>query len=668
MDQLSTLAINTIRTLSIDAIQKANSGHPGLPMGCAPLAYVLWHKHLKHNPRNPKWADHDRFVLSGGHGSMLLYSMLHLTGYDLALDELKSFRQWGSRAAGHPESFCTPGVDATTGPLGQGATNAVGMAMAERFLAGRYNKGGHEIVNHFTYALMGDGDMMEGITHEAASLAGHLKLGKLVWLYDDNLISLDGPTSIHFSEDVEKRFQAYGWQVLRVKNGDTDIDEIDRALTAAKAETGKPTLIMVRTTIGYGSPNKAGTNEVHGSPLGADEIKLTKQKLGWDPEKQFHVPEEVATHFQSAIERGAKAEADWQIRFNAWAAANPDLAKEWDLAQKGELPADWESALPVFTPKDDLATRQSSGKVISALASKVPWFLGGDADLSCSTLTILKDQGDFDGKTGLGRNIHFGVREFAMGAIANGMTYHGGVRTFTATFFVFSDYERPAIRMAAISRLPVMFVFTHDSIGVGEDGPTHQPVEHLMALRLIPNVVVLRPADANEVAEAYKVAMKRTDGPTVLVMTRQKAPTFDRTKVAAASNVAKGGYILSEAQGGAPQAVLIATGSEVALAMAAQEKLAASGIRARVVSLPSWELFAAQSAEYQNSVIPRDIPARVSIEAGSTLGWQRWVGDKGVCMGLDRFGASGPGGVLMKHFGFHADAVVREVTNLLQKA
>ena len=664
MEPLTQLAIDTIRLLSVDAVQKANAGHPGLPMGAAPMTSGLWQKYLKHNPKNPKWPDRDRFVLSGGHGSMLLYSMLHLTGYDLALDELKAFRQWGSRAPGHPESFCTPGVEATTGPLGQGATNAVGMAMAERFLAGRYNRPSQTIVDHMTYAMLGDGDMMEGITHEAASLAGHLKLGKLVWLYDDNRISLDGPTSLHFSEDVAKRFDAYGWHVQKVEHGDTDVDAIDKAIAAAKADA-RPSLIMVHTTIGFGSPHKANTSEAHGSPLGPEEVKLTKIALGWDPEKQFYIPDQARAHFLTAVERGANAESKWLKTFDAWAAGNPELAAEWRLALKNELPANWDSAIPVFTPKDDLATRVSGGKVLAAVATKVPWFLGGDADLSCSTMTTLTGQGDFSAATGLGRNIHFGVREHAMGAIANGMAYHGGVRPFTATFFVFSDYERPALRMAAISRLPVIFVFTHDSIGVGEDGPTHQPVEHLAALRAIPNLWVIRPADANETAQAYRMAMKRTDGPVAIILTRQKTPTFDRDKVAPATGLAKGAYLFSESACGAPQVILIATGSEVAIALAAQERLVANGIRARVVSMPSWELFAEQSPEYRDSVIPRDVPARVSIEAGCTLGWHRWVGDHGVAIGLDRFGASGPGPVLIKQFGFTADNIVRAATALL---
>jgi transketolase len=664
MDSLTQTAINTIRLLSVDAVQKANAGHPGLPMGAAPMTYVLWQKHLRHNPKNPKWSDRDRFVLSGGHGSMLLYSMLHLTGYDLALDELKAFRQYGSRTPGHPESFLTPGVEASTGPLGQGATNAVGMAMAERFLAGRYNQPGHEIVNHFTYAMLGDGDMMEGITHEAASLAGHLKLGKLVWLYDDNKISLDGPTSLHFTEDVGKRFEAYGWHVQKVAQGDSDVDAIDKSIAAAKADP-RPSLIMVRTTIGFGSPHKAGTCEAHGAPLGADEVKATKVALGWDPEKQFYIPDDAKAHFASAVDRGAAAEAEWQKRFDAWAAANPALAAEWKTALRGELPEDWDAAIPTYAVKDEPATRVSGGKILAAIASKVPWFLGGDADLSCSTMTALPGLGDFSGETGLGRNIHYGVREHAMGAIANGMAYHGQMRSFTATFFVFSDYERPAVRIAALSKLPVIFVFTHDSIGVGEDGPTHQPVEHLAALRAIPNLWVMRPADGNETTEAYRVAMKRTDGPVAMILSRQKAPTLDRTKLAPATGVARGAYVLSEAAGGAPQVVLIATGSEVTLALAVQEKLAADGVRARVVSMPSCELFAAQTAEYRDSVLPRNVP-RVSVEAASSFGWHRWVGDRGAVIGIDRFGASGPGPVLFKQFGFTVENVARAALDLVK--
>jgi transketolase len=665
MDSKAQLAINTIRVLSIDAVQKANSGHPGLPMGAAPMSYVLWQRHLKHNPRNPRWADRDRFVLSAGHGSMLIYSLLHLTGYDVTLDDLKSFRQWSSKTPGHPESFMTPGVEATTGPLGQGTANAVGMAMAERFLANRYNKPGHTIVDHYTYALVSDGDLMEGISHEAASLAGHLKLGKLVYLYDDNRISLDGPTSLSFTEDVGRRFEAYGWQVLRVENGDEDVEAIDRALAAARSDTSRPSIILVRTTIGYGSPNKAGTSEAHGSPLGAEEVKLVKQRFGWDPEKHFHLPEEALAHFRTAVDKGAKAEAEWQGRFDAWAKAFPELAAEWKTALAGDLPAGWDAELPVFTPKDKMATRKSGGKVIAAVAKKVPYFFGGDADLSVSTLTELPEAGSFDGTTGAGRNVRYGVREHAMGAIANGIAYHGGARTFTATFFCFSDYERPAHRLAAMSHLPVVFVYTHDSIGLGEDGPTHQPIEHLASLRAIPGLWVVRPGDANEVTEAWRMAMKRKDGPTVIVLSRQDVPTLDRAKVAPAAEAAKGGYVLSDAPGGEPQAILIGTGSELGLAVAAQEKLAAAGVRARVVSLPCWEAFAAQSEAYRESVLPRSVPVRVSIEAGATFGWHRWIGDRGAAIGLDRYGNSAPGGVNLKELGFTPERVAEVVQSLL---
>jgi transketolase len=665
MDAIATLAINTIRTLSMDAVQKANSGHPGLPMGAAPMAYVLWHKHLKHNPRDPRWPDRDRFVLSAGHGSMLLYSLLHLTGYDLTLDDLKSFRQWQSRTPGHPESFATPGVEATTGPLGQGSANAVGMAIAERFLAGRYNRPGHTIVDHHTYAIVSDGDMMEGISHEAASLAGHLKLGKLTFLYDDNKISLDGPTSLSFSEDVGRRFEAYGWHVQRVEDGNTDVDAIDRALTAARAETGRPSMIVVRTTIAYGSPHKANTSEAHGSPLGPDEVKATKKALGFDPDKQFFVPDEAAAHFRTSIDRGAKAEAEWQRRFEAWAAAHPDAAAEWRVASSGELPPGWEDALPKYGPKDVMATRISGGKVLVELARKIPWLLGGDADLSVSTKTSLSGLGDFDGQTGLGRNLHYGVREHAMGAIANGMAYHRGIRPFTATFFTFSDYERPALRLAALSHLPVIFVFTHDSIGLGEDGPTHQPVEHLAALRAMPQMWVIRPGDANETAEAWRLALSRKDGPACIVLSRQDVPTFDREKMSPASGVQRGGYVLSDAPGGPPQAVLIATGSELSVAVGAQEKLAAAGVRARVVSLPCWEVFAAQAREYRDQVLPPSLTARVSVEAAVSFGWERWIGEHGVAVSLEHYGASAPYKTIFKELGFTPEHVAETVQKLL---
>jgi transketolase len=665
MDSLALLAVNTIRTLSIDAVQKANSGHPGLPLGAAPMAYALWQRHLKHNPRNPRWADRDRFILSAGHGCMLNYALLHLTGYDLSLDDLRAFRQWGSKTPGHPESFVTPGVEATTGPLGQGTANAVGMALAERFLAARYNRPGHTVVDHHTFALVSDGDLMEGISHEAASLAGHLKLGKLVYLYDDNRISLDGPTSLAFTEDVAKRFESYGWHVQRIEEGDTDVDGIDAAIAAAKAEAGRPSIIIVRTTIGFGSPKKANTHHVHGSPLGPDEVKATKTALGFDPTKDFHVADDVAAHFRTAVERGGKAEADWQARFAAWAKAFPELAAEWKAAEAGELPAAWEAAIPTFTPKDELATRASGSAVISAIGAKIPFFIGGDADLSVSTLTALKGAGDQQAATPEGRNVHYGVREHAMGAIANGMAYHGGTRTFTATFFCFCDYMRPAVRLAALNHLPVVFVFTHDSIGLGEDGPTHQPVEHLASLRAMPNILVLRPGDANEVAEAWRVALNRKDGPSAIILSRQSVPTLDRTRFAPASGVAKGGYVLADAAGGAPKAILLATGSELSLALAAKDKLDAAGIPARVVSLPSWELFAKQDRAYRDAVLPPGVSARVSLEAGATFGWERWIGDRGVAIGLDRYGASAPAGTLYKSFGITADAAVDAVKRIL---
>ncbi len=665
MNALDLAAINSIRSLSMDAVQKANAGHPGLPMGAAPMAYVLWQKHLKHSPRNPKWPDRDRFILSAGHGSMLQYALLYLTGYDLTLDDLKGFRQWESRTPGHPEAFMTPGVEATTGPLGQGAANAVGMAIAERFLANRYNRPGHTVVDHHTYALVSDGDLMEGISHEAASLAGHLKLGKLTFLYDDNKISLDGPTSLTFTEDVARRFEAYGWHVQRIENGNEDIEGIDRALTAARAETGRPSIILVRTTIGFGSPHKANTNEVHGSPLGADEVKATKKNLGLDPDKSFFVPEDASEHMRSAIERGIKSEAEWQRRFEAWAAENRELASEWRATLAGELPEGWEEALPTFKAGEEVATRKSGSKAIAAIASRIPCFMGGDADLSVSTLTNLPGMGDFDGQTGAGRNIHYGVREHAMGAAANGIAYHGGLRTFTATFFTFSDYMRPALRLAAMNKLPVVFVFTHDSIGLGEDGPTHQPVEHLAALRAMPGLWVVRPGDANEVTEAWKLAMHRKTGPTCIILSRQNVPTLDRTKYAPAAGLRRGGYVLSEASGGAPEAILIATGSEVAVALKAQDQLAAAGIRARVVSLPCWEAFQAQDSSYRASVLPENVTARVSVEAGASFGWSRYIGERGACVALDRYGASAPGPVAMKHLGFTPENVAQTVRGLL---
>jgi len=662
---LDELCVDTIRTLSIDAVQKANSGHPGLPLGAAPMAYVLWQRHLRHNPRDPHWPDRDRFVLSAGHGCMLLYSLLHLTGYDLSLDDLKAFRQWGSKTPGHPETHLTPGVEATTGPLGQGTANAVGMAIAERFLAARYNRPGQTIVDHRTFALVGDGDLMEGISSEAGSLAGHLKLGKLKYLYDDNHVSLDGPTSQAFTEDVLRRYEAYGWQVLRVERGNTDLEAIDAAIRAAIAEEDRPSIVAVRTTIGYGSPHKAGTSAAHGSPLGVEEVALTKKDLGWEWTEAFYEPPEALKHFRTALERGAKLEADWERRFEAWAGANPELAEEWRTARKGGLPAGWDAKLPSWKPGESLATRVASGKAINALAPQVPWLLGGDADLSESTKTKIESAGDFDGVTGQGNNIHYGVREHAMAAMANGMSWHGGVRPFVATFFCFSDYMRPSIRLAALNELPTIFVWTHDSIGLGEDGPTHQAVEQLMSLRLMPHFTIIRPGDANETVEAWRAIMEHREGAIGLVLCRQNVPVLDRS--GARGDVSRGGYVLAEASGGAPKVILMATGSELQLAVAGRQKLEAEGVPTRVVSMPCWEFFDKQPRAYRDDVLPPGVRARISIEAGVTLGWQKYVGDGGGSIGVDRYGASAPGEVVLREYGFTADHVVAFARGVLKK-
>ena len=664
-ESIDELCVDTIRTLAIDAVQKANSGHPGLPLGAAPMAYVLWSRHLKHNPRDPAWPDRDRFVLSAGHGCMLWYCLLHLTGYDLTMEDLKSFRQWGSRTPGHPEYRVTPGVEATTGPLGQGTANAVGMAMAERFLAHRFNRPGHEIVDHRTYALVSDGDLMEGISNEASSLAGHLGLGKLTFLYDANLVSLDGPTSMAFTEDVGRRYEAYGWQVLRVDDGNIDLDAIDRALSEADREARRPTLIIIRTTIGYGSPNKAGTSEAHGSPLGPEEVVATKKALGWEHEEPFFVPDDALAHFREAVGRGATAQSEWEGRFDAWAKAFPELAREWRLAAEGKLPDGWDADLPAWKAGEKEATRVAAGKALNAIAAKVPWLIGGDADLSVSTNTKLKGEADFDGRTGAGRNVHFGVRELAMAGIANGIAYHGQARPFVATFFCFSDYMRPSVRLAAVSELPVVFVWTHDSVGLGEDGPTHQPVEHLMSLRAMPGFTIIRPGDPNEASEAWRVAMERREGPVGLVLSRQKLPVIDPEKYAGPSGLARGAYVLAEASSRPPRLLLLATGSEVALALAARQKLEAEGVPTRVVSMPSWELFEEQTPAYRDEVLPPAVPARLSIEAGATLGWKRWVGDRGDTVGLDRFGASAPGEVVLEKLGFNVENVVAKAKALL---
>jgi len=662
---LDALCIDSIRTLAIDMIQKAESGHPGLPLGAAPMAYVLWQRHLRHNPADPRWPDRDRFVLSAGHGCALLYGLLHLTGYDLSLDDLKAFRQWGSKTPGHPETLLTPGVEATTGPLGQGTANAVGMAIAERLLAHRFNRPGFEVVNHRTFALVSDGDLMEGVSAEAASLAGHLGLGKLIYLYDANDITLDGPADLAFSENVAKRYEAYGWQVLSVADGDRDIDGIDRALQAAIGDESRPSLIVVRTTIGFGSPNKAGTSEAHGSPLGTAEVALTKQTLGWEASEPFSVPGDALTHFRGARERGAAAQREWEARMADYEKLHPDLARDWRRALAGEVDEAFVDHLPMWQAGEKEATRVAAGKALGVIAEHLPDLVGGDADLSVSTNTRLKAFGSFDARTGEGRNLHFGVREHAMGSIANGMAYHGGVRPFTATFFAFSDYMRPAVRLAALNELPVIFVWTHDSIGLGEDGPTHQPVEHLMSLRAMPGLTVIRPADANEAVAAWRTAIGHRHGPVGLVLSRQKLPVVDREKCGKAAGLAKGAYVLAEAEGGVPKLILIGTGSEVALALAARERLQGEGVPTRVVSMPSWELFEAQPAEYRAEVLPASVKARISIEAGVTLGWSKYVGDAGASIGLDRYGASAPGEILLERFGFTVDEVVRRAKDIL---
>ncbi len=647
---LDRLSIDTIRTLAIDAIEKARSGHPGMPLGAAPMAYVLWHRHLRFDPAVPDWPDRDRFVLSGGHGSMLLYALLHLTGHDLSLEDLQQFRQWGSRTPGHPEFGLTPGVEATTGPLGQGMANAVGMAMAERWSAAHYGRPGHAVVDHHTYALVTDGDLMEGVAAEAASLAGHLGLGKLICLYDANDVTLDGPASLSFTEDVAGRFAAYGWHVATVEDGDTDLEAIDAAIEAARAETGRPSLIVVRTTLGYGSPHKAGTHAAHGSPLGEEEARATKQALGWPYDTPFTVPEEVRAHFALAAERGRTRRAQWAETFAGWAQAFPELAAQWELAQAGELPADFDAALPEFSLGENQPTRSAGGACLQALAASVPWLLGGDADLSSSTKTRITESGDFG--DGDGRNIHFGVREHAMGAIANGMLYHGGLRPYVSTFFVFSDYMRPPLRLAALSELPLISVFTHDSIAVGEDGPTHEPVEHLAALRAIPHLRVIRPADANETGGAWRQALLETRHPVAIVLTRQKVRVVS-DPADAREGVARGGWILRERE--KARGTVLATGSEVELALDAAERLESEGLPLRVVSMPCLELFEEQDPDYRHAVLG-DLP-RAAIEAGVALGWHRYVGEAGLVIALDRFGASAPGERVQRELGFSVEAV-----------
>ena len=664
---LDQLCVTTIRTLAIDGVQKANSGHPGMPMGMADAAYVLWTQFLRHNPKNPDWPNRDRFVLSAGHGSMLLYSLLHLTGYDVPMEQLQRFRQWGSITPGHPEYGLTPGVETTTGPLGQGFANGVGMAIAEAFLAATFNRPGHTIVDHYVYGIVSDGDLMEGISHEAASLAGHLKLGKLIYLYDDNHISIDGSTDLAFTEDRMKRFEAYGWHTQQVDGHDRAA--IAEAIRAAQAVTDKPSIIACRTHIGYGSPNKVDTAAVHGSPLGPEEVRLTKQAYGWDPDREFYIPDEALAHFRRAVERGAEWEAAWQKALQAYSRAFPAEAEQFRRALAGELPAGWEESLPAFSPDSGpLATRAASGKVLNALAPALPTLIGGSADLAPSNNTWLNGYPPFDAHNFAGRNFHFGVREHGMTAILNGMALHGGVIPYGGTFLVFSDYSRPAIRLAAMSHLPVILVFTHDSIGLGEDGPTHQPVEQLAALRAIPNLTVIRPADANETVHAWKVALEKRDGPVALLLTRQKVPIFDRTRMAPADGLTRGAYVLLDTDRVYPDVILMASGSEVALAVAAHARLSEQGIAARVVSMPSWELFQAQPQNYQHSVLPPGVSARVAIEAGVPMGWERWVGPHGLIIGLNRFGASAPYQVIYKHLGFTVENVVLRALEAIDKS
>ena len=682
MDQsIDQLSVNTIRMLSVDAVEKAKSGHPGAPMGLAPAAFVLWTRFLKHNPRNPSWFDRDRFVLSAGHASMLLYSMLYLTGYeDISLDQIKQFRQWGSRTAGHPERELAAGIETTTGPLGQGFGNGVGMAIAEAYLAARYNRPGFEIINHFTYGIVSDGDLMEGVAAEAASLAGHLKLGKLIYLYDNNHISLAASTDLTFSENVAKRFESYGWHTETVQDGN-DLGAIERALRAAQSETKRPSLVLLRTHIGYGSPGKQDTFEAHGAPLGAEEVKRTKQNLNWPLEPTFVIPEQALACFRESVGSGERAEGGWREKLSAYAERFPELANELNGVMRGDLPKGWDNAIPDF-PADakGLATRTASGKVLNAMAPKLPTLIGGSADLNPSTFTALQNLGDFENPDGNysksqgaagggfgygGRNIHFGVREHGMGAALNGMAAHGGMIPFGSTFLIFSDYLRPSIRLAALMQVGVIYVFTHDSIGVGEDGPTHQPIEQLAALRAIPRLFVIRPCDANETVVAWRVAIETRHHPVALALTRQNVPTLDRAHLAAATGLRRGAYVLADAPDGRPDLILIGTGSEVHLILGAQQQLRQHNIQARVVSMPCWELFDEQPREYRESVLPPSIRPRLAVEAALPFGWHRYVGDAGDVIGVERFGASAPGNVVMEKLGFTVDHVVERARALL---
>lgn len=662
--QFEEKAINTIRFLSADGVQRANSGHPGLPMGAAVLAYVIWTRFLKHHPANPGWPDRDRFILSGGHGSMLLYSLLHLTGYDLSLEELKNFRQWGSRTPGHPEYGLTPGVETTTGPLGQGFANGVGMAIAEAHLAAQFNRPGFEMINHYVYAIVTDGDLMEGVASEAASLAGHLRLGKLIYLYDDNRISIDGSTDLAFTEDRARRFEAYGWHVIRNVDG-LSIREVESAIRKARRDP-RPSLIVCRTHIGYGLPTRQDTAKAHGEPPGEEELRGAKQKLGWPLEPEFYIPEDVLQFFRSALKSGQRAERKWQRLFKAYQQAYPDLAAELKRRLAGQLPDGWDQNLPEF-PADPkgMATRAASGKVINALAERLPELIGGSADLTPSNNTWINNSPSFQANNRLGRNFHFGVREHGMGAIVNGMTMHGGVVPYAGTFLVFSDYMRPAVRISALSHIPSIWVYTHDSIGLGEDGPTHQPVEHLAALRAIPNLIVIRPADANEVREAWIAAIRNRHQPTAFALTRQAVPVLDRSTFAPASGLQRGAYVLADLGGAKPQIILMASGSEVALIVDAGYTLAAEGYNVRLVSFPSWELFEQQDQSYRDEVLPPSIKRRLAVEAGVAQGWHRYVGDQGRIISIERFGASAPYKKIYEEFGLTAANILKEARNLL---
>lgn len=663
---IEQLAINTIRFLAIDGVQKANSGHPGMPMGCAPIAYSLYSKIMKHNPANPKWINRDRFILSAGHGSMLLYSILHLCGYGVSLNELKNFRQWGSITPGHPEFGLTPGVETTTGPLGQGFSNAVGMAIAQAYLASMFNKDDIKLIDHFIYGICSDGELMEGISHESASLAGHLKLGKLIFFYDDNKITIDGSTSLAFSEDISKRFDAYGWHVQTVVDVN-DVASLEAAVTNAQSVSDKPSLIITKTHIGFGSPNKQDSSDAHGSPLGEAEIKLTKQNLGWQEEAAFFIPDEVKEYFKQVQVNGKSVEEEWNRKFLDYQKKYPEEAKLFSEVMHGEFGNEWKSKLPVF--EDDgkkMATRAASGKVINSIASSLPTLIGGSADLAPSNNTFLKDYKTFSSENYSGRNFHFGIREHGMAGVMNGMAIYGGVIPYGATFLVFSDYLRPSIRLASISKIKPIYIFTHDSIGLGEDGPTHQPVEHLASLRAIPGLVVIRPADANETSAAWSAAIEHKGSPVALILTRQGLPILDQKKYPSAENLLKGAYILKDPNS-KPDLILMASGSELSLALNASERLEAAGRKVRVVSFPSWELFEMQSGKYKNTVLPPNVKKRISIEAGASQGWQKYIGDEGVSISMESFGASAPVEILLEKFGFTVENILEHANKILSE-